>query len=294
MGIKYDRNYSLFISRNSNPSEFLNIRRPFTLEFDITRNTLTSANVCKIRIYNLGLKNRNEILKDQFDSNINKQVILHAGYGDVPSFPLIFSGNITRAWSFREGKNNFISTIEAFDGGNAFVNARTNPNLSWPAGTTYQTIIEQLVDSLSVFGIKRGNIGTFPGSISRGYSPETGVVDTLVRLTGGAFFIDNGIANCLQSNEVFQDEQIQVISSASGLLGTPIREQTLLTFEMLFEPNIRMGQVVKLDSITGANYNAQYKVVAIQHKGMISDAVCGDAITKVTVFYTPTPAVVPR
>lgn len=288
---KLKRNYILQVQRNqpfsNEPSgSFLTIKPPFTIEFDINRNTLSSANNCTLRIYNLGLLNRNAILKDQFDSIINRQVVLHAGYGDGPNFPLIFLGTITRAWSVREG-NNFITQIDAFDGGNAFVNAKTS--LNFPSGTPYQNIIVALVKELAQFGIKPGHIGSFSGSVSRGYAPEASITETLVNLTGGGFYIDNGFANCLSTSEVFADDQIQVISAQTGLLNTPVREETLLNIETIFEPNLRVGQAVKLQSVTGANYNAQYRVVGIHHKGMISNAVCGNLVTNVSVLYTPTP-----
>lgn len=285
MANKFGRNYRLLVQKYSDRSKFLTIKPPFTIEFNITRTQMPSENTCTIRIFNLGLENRNEILKDQFDQDISRQVVLHAGYGDGPNFPLVFYGNITKATSVREGTN-YITTIECFDGGNRF---STNPNLTWTAGTSYQTIIGQLIDSLSVYGIKKGYIGNFEGEVSRGYSPETGIIDTLIRLTGGGFFIDNGVANCLSKNEVFADENVMVIKSDSGLLGTPLREQTILTFTVLFEPNIRIGQPIQLESITAANYDGQYKVISVRHKGTISDAVCGEATTEIEVFYTPTP-----
>ncbi len=288
MASKFGRNYRLLVQKYSDSTKFITLKPPFTIEFNIIRTMLPSANNCNIRIFNLGLENRNEILKDQYDQDANRQVVLHAGYGDGPNFPLVFFGYITKATSVREGTN-YITTIECRDGGNAFSNGVTNPNLTWPAGTSYQTIIGQLIDSLSVYGVRKGYVGSFPGSVSRGYSPETGIIDTLIRLTGGAFFIDNGVANCLTKNEVFADENVMVIKSDSGLLGTPLREESVLTFTVLFEPNIRIGQTIQLESITGANYDGQYKVNRVTHKGTISDAVCGDATTEIGVLYTPTP-----
>ena len=48
---KFGRNYLLTVQlQDLSP---LVIEPPFTLEFDITQNILTSANVCQFRIYNL-------------------------------------------------------------------------------------------------------------------------------------------------------------------------------------------------------------------------------------------------
>src|SRR5205807_9361612 len=68
-----------------------------------------SANICSIRIYNLNENTRKNIYKDQFDFDLIKGIKLKAGYDK--NVPVIFDGNITQAWSIREG-NNFITRSE--------------------------------------------------------------------------------------------------------------------------------------------------------------------------------------
>lgn len=259
--------------------DFLIIAPPFTIEFDITRNTLTSANVCSIRIYNLSENNRNAIRFNIMDTGEFRSVQLTAGYGDTKTLPVIFSGNITQAWSVREG-NNFITSIESFDGGFAFANAETNE--VFPSGTAQSTILQSLAASLP--NVSLGAIGSYPGSLSRGKSVSGSTTDNLATLSGGGFFIDNGKAHILGDSECLRGEML-VINSASGLLGTPVREQTILTFDMIFEPRLIVGQKIQLDSSTGANFNGNYKIISLKHRGMISQAVCGDAITSVGMFY---------
>lgn len=276
---KFLRSYVLTVETIS--GRMLTIEPPFTVEFDIQRNILTSANVCSIRIYNLSERNRNQILKDQYTYDDLRKVTLQAGYGSGPNYPVIFRGEISRAWSVREGVN-FITQIECFDGGFAFINATSN--FQFPDGTTQQNVAEALIASLAQYNVTRGAIGEIPGELSRGASYTGNTIDVLRELTGGAFFIDNGKANVLSDSECLRSTQIQVISSASGLLGTPVREQTVLHFDILFEPRLAIGQQIRLDSITAANYNTFYKVVSLKHRGMISDAVCGSATTTVGVF----------
>lgn len=277
--VKFGRNYSLKVQAQN--GEIITVAPPFTIEFDITRNTLTSANICSIRVYNLSQKNRNQIRKDVTDFSDLRAIQLAAGYGT--NLPVIFSGNITQAWSVREG-NNFITQIESFDGGFAFATGQTN--MTFPADTPQQTIVETLADSLP--GVTRGVIDTFPGSITRGNSYSGNTTQILTELTGGGFFIDNSKVNCLGNNSCLEG-QIQVINSESGLLGTPVREQTILNFDILFEPRLTVGQLLQLDSLEGtargANFNGFYKVISVKHRGMISAAVCGDAITSVGLFY---------
>lgn len=273
--LKFGRNYTLTVETLN--GELLIIQPPFTVEFDITRNILTSANVCSIRIYNLSQNNRNKIRFNIMDTGDFRAVQLQAGYGT--NLPIIFNGNITQAWSVREG-NNFITAIESFDGGFAFSNSQSN--IVFPAGTAQQTVIETLAGSLPNVSI--GAIGSYPGSLSRGASYNGSATDILRDLTGGGFFIDNGKANCLGDSECLEGEML-LINSSNGLLGTPVREQTIINFDMIFEPRLIVGQQIQLQSSTAQNFNGFYKVISLKHRGTISQAVCGDAITSVGMFY---------
>lgn len=277
MAVKFGRSYVLEIETQN--GEILTIKPPFTVEFDITRNTLTSANVCSIRIYNISKNNQNQIRKDVTDTWDVRTITFSAGYG--ANLPVVFSGNISQAWSVREGVN-FITQIESFDGGFAFATGQTN--ITFPAGTAFQTIIQTLAASLPDLTV--GAIGSFPGNLSRGNAYVGNTIDILRQLTGGAVFIDNGKVNILNDSDVLAGELL-IINASSGLLGTPIREQTIINFDMLFEPRLTVGQMVQLQSTTAANniQNQVYKIISLKHRGMISNAVCGDAITSVGMFY---------
>lgn len=275
-GTKFGRNYLLSVQTQKNDT--LSIQLPFTVEFDITRNILSSANVASIRIFNLSKDNRNLIRKNVTDYGDLRLIRLQAGYGS--NLATIFAGNITQAWSVREGVN-FITSIESFDGGFAFANGVSNE--VFPAGTPQEVIIGKLVDNLKPYGVTPGAVGNFEGLISRGNSFSGPTTDLLSSITGGASFIDNGKLNCLKDDECLVGD-IQLIDARSGLLGTPVREQTILNFDMIFEPRIIVGQKIVLQSATDANFNGTYKVISVKHRGMISGAVCGDAITSVGLF----------
>jgi hypothetical protein len=271
---KFGRNYILNIQTINDTT--LTIQLPFTVQFDITRNVLTSANVAQFRIYNLNANNRAQIRKNINDFGDNRVVQILAGYGN--NLSLMFEGNITQAWSAREGVD-FITQIECFDGGFAFSNSMSNT--TFPAQTEMTTVAETLIGDLSSSGVKPGIIGSFPGQLSRGNAYSGNTCQLLQQITGGRFYIDNGKAYALSDNECIAGP-VTTINAASGLLNTPIREQTIITFDMLFEPKMIVGQQITLDSVTAdSNINGEYKVISLKHRGMISDAVCGDAITTV-------------
>lgn len=274
---KFQRNYILEIETFGGGS--IVIRPPLTLEFDIVRDVHSSANTCTVRIINLSSTTRQKIRYDFFDFGNVRKIELKAGYGDT--IPTIFTGNMSRAWSFRQGTE-YITQIECYDGGTAFSNATFNDQ--FPEGTNFNSILDSIVGTLP--GVSMGAIGDFSGTISKGASYSGNSVDIIRELTGGAFFIDNGFAYCLKDSECIEGE-IQLITSASGLLGTPILEHTFLSFDMLFEPRILVCQKIELKSITESNFNGFYRVNSVKHKGIISDAIAGQAITTLGMWYGP-------
>jgi hypothetical protein len=284
--IKFGRNYVLQIQSSTDDSKYVSITPPITLEFDIQRNLLSGANNCIFRVYNLSSDTRNQILRDQYIWKGQKQVILQAGYGAGPNFPLVFNGFATKAFSFREG-NNFISQIESFDGGSAYLNAIVDGESGqFASGTPYKNIVKSLMLILNAFGVKTGKIGSIPGSCGRGFAVTGSVIEAIISIVGpNSFFIDNGVAHILSINEVLYSNQITLVNADSGLLGTPLRQETLLTFDMIFEPRLSIAQRLQVQSSSGSIYNNVYKVASIKHKGTISGGVCGEAITSVECFY---------
>lgn len=296
---KFDRNYILSVQLAD--GSFLTIRPPFTIEFDITRNILTSANNCQIRIYQLNARNRDLLRYDFSNYGTVRQISLRAGYGT--NLPLVFIGNIAQAWSVRESTN-FISTIECFDGGFAFVNGIIPAGTNFPSGTPMETVYTTLMTYLP--GVTFGALGpTFTNSpngeqyvTSRATTYQGNTSDTLSELTGGAFFVDNGRSYILGNSECILG-QVAKIDSSTGLLGTPLREDNIVRFEMLFEPGILIGQIIELRSLTNQalssqnnrdifdNVNGFYKIVSVKHRGMISESVCGELITTCEFFYGP-------
>ena len=283
---KFFRNYVMKIQATTG-GDIITIKPPFTVEFDVQRQTLaTNANNGHFRIYNLSQLTRNLILKNEFDYDDQRLITFEAGYGEDPAgFPVVFTGNMTKAGSVREGSS-FVTTIEAFDGGYASANASINDQ--FVAGTSNQDILEKFIEGLSEYGVSAGAIGTIAGVSTRGNAYSGGAFDIIRDFTGGGpnsgFFIDNGKANFLQDTEVIAAAPI-VVNSASGLLGTPYREAQFLIFDILFEPRVSLGTLINLQTTEGPDFSGIYKVISIHHRGTISDAVCGDAITTIGIPY---------
>ncbi len=277
---KFGRNYVLEVGPPPDDpgGDSIFITMPFTLEFDITRNTLTSANVAQIKVYNLSKLNRNQIRHNASDYGIYRPVTLRAGYGN--NMPEIFKGNISQAWSVRDGTT-FITQMESFDGGFAYVNGITGTE--FPLGTPQKVVLGTLAAGLP--NVKPGAIGSFPGVLGRGNSYSGNTMQILGELSGGGAFIDGGKINILGTNEFIIAPTI-VINPNSGLLGTPVLEHTIVHFDMIFEPRLFVGTSVLLAGFTESNFNGLNKITAVKHRGTISGAVCGSVVTTGQFFFS--------
>lgn len=251
---------------------------PFSIEFDITRNVFSSTNVAQIRIFNLAPNTRNSLRKNVIDLDDIRTVTLRAGYGE--NLPVVFTGNITQAWSVRENNVNFVTQIESFDGGFAFATGITSQNFQ--AGTSMETVLRSLIEDLP--GVTLGAIGDgYDFSIGpRGDTYSGNTAQLLTELTNGQFYVDNGKAYILGNSECVQG-QIELIDASTGLIGTPLREQSFISLDLIFEPRVSCGQLINLRSGTDVTFNGEYKVASVKHRGVISPSVGGEAITSLVL-----------
>lgn len=293
---KFNRVYSLSVEVdngiNTTPlrPEFranknVTITLPYTVKFQISRRTLTSAQTGTFRVYNLGVEIRNAIQKDVFQFTQLRAIQFKAGY-DTPNgsfMPLVFNGTVLTAYSYREGVN-WITEIEAFDGGWQMANAN-NIALTLAAGTTTSDVITQLAKQLPNLS---GSpiVGSFPSANLRGEVLFGNAWSLLIQKSNGQVMIDNGQVKALQYNEVIRGE-IPVISSETGLLNSPKRTTSTLEFDMIFEPRLTVAQIVRVESSSNRQFNRNWKVMAFDHHGTISLDVGEECLTSVRLWFTP-------
>lgn len=296
---KFNRVYSLKVEVDdgtANPlirPEFranknIEISLPYTVEFEIVRRNFTSAQTGTFRIKNLGLDVRNAIQKDIFQFTQLRAIQFRAGY-ESPSgdfMPLVFNGTVLSAYSYRV-EQDWITEIEAFDGG--WQMANTNAvSLTLSPGITASAVIRQLSGQiLQQYGRATAPpiIGNFPSTNLRGEVLFGNAWGLIIQKSNGTATIDNGQIKALQFHEVFQGE-LPVITSDSGLLGSPKRTTSTLEFDMIFEPRLSVGQLVILESFTNTQYNRPWKVIGFEHRGTISPVESGDCLTSVRLWFT--------
>lgn len=277
---KWTRNYVLTVQVDHRALDYIDITSPLTLDFNIKRSCNASANRATFTLFNLSESTRRKIFMDRYQTLYYKGVELRAGYGDNrEEWPLIFKGNIEQAFSKRNGVN-YETTINAFDGGFAYRNGHTER--AFAEGTPDKQIIQTLLNDLP--GIKKGAIGKFDAKLPRANSFNGNTMKLLNDISEGHLFIDLEKLNCLRRYEGLSGN-LTTINADSGLLGSPLREESFLTFTMIFEPRLQIGQFVKLVSQTETTFNGTYKVIGLEHNGTISGAQSGKCTTKVSLNY---------
>lgn len=287
MSTKFQRYYVLTVQGND--GNLIEIKNPFTVEFSIVRHILASSNTGSFRVYNLNQRTRGNIYRDKFNFNDIRTLTFKAGYGNADPLPTVFNGNIKQAYSNRgSGSVNFITEIQGYDMGWSMVKSFSNFTLSpsEDAPVTKQKVVDLLIADMiintPVKALKMGIVGNFAGVYPRGRTVFGPTWDILQTETGKSCFIDNGKVNAIKNTEAIEGD-IQVIDSSSGLLSTPKRTETYLTVDILFEPGLVIGQRILLDSRSSPQFNGYYKIIGIEHSGIISDAVGGRCVTTVTL-----------
>lgn len=274
-----------------------------TIEFNVIRNAMASAQTGNIRIRNLNAATRNAIFKDFFMISYLPSVVLKAGYVGSP-LSTIFNGKATSIYSYREsGGTDWITEIIGTDYSSLFSNSFSSWTEDPGTGKAYtqQQVITHLVSDLqnTAKGYNQTlGIGVVGGFFTPRYSYTANgfTMDLLNTETSRLAYIDNGSIYIIPSNGVFQGN-VEIISSNSGLIGSPKISTTQVVAQMIFEPGIQPGQQILLDTeiiqLNSAR-NGVYKVFGLQHAGTISSTVGGKVITTLTMQYIPNPqAMVP-
>jgi len=288
---KFGRNYRLILLDNLTANTGLELRndkgaQSLTIDFDIQRGVGADLNSMSLKIYNLSRENQAQLFQARLDlSNKNtftaRPIILQAGYNNGLS--VIFRGGIKEAFTFRQGQD-LITQIEALDG--ILGTIQTYANISYESAATAQQIVDDLVSPLTSnqTEIDKGQTklstqtSALIGNNQRGYVICGNAYDILQQYTQQKAFIDLGELNILSDNECIRPS-VRVIDAEAGLLGVPRLDGLRVTIETIFEPRVNVGEFIEVQSNVAKQFNGQYKVAAVQHKGMLSDTIAGNAIS---------------
>lgn len=267
---------------NGVPQANLTIPPDVTIEFQIDRRSLASSQQATFRVLNLNDQTRGMIEKDPYAWTQSRAIQFFAGYQGEAPIPMVFNGRVTQAVSYKpERGTEPILEITAYDGGFSMTNGFISQTIA--GGTSVRQLLASVAGQLP--GTTGSPIiGSFPGILSRGAVLFGNTWKVLLEYSNGLATIDNGQVKILNPNEVVT-APIPVINSDTGLLGSPRRSPTGLEFDLLFTPQMTLGQILQVESIVNPKYNGPYKVMAFNHRGTISPAVDRERRTTVTLFF---------
>lgn len=212
-----------------------------------------------------------------------RQINVSAGYESENKTALMFRGNISEAFSYRQGAD-WITEIDAQSGLYAKVNGKVSMN--FPSNFSLTNVLESLGAQLP--GVKVKTIANIPAiQSSRGKTIVGNTWDEINALVSDEYtaYIDNELFSIEDRSKVdIQPGQKEFfINSDSGLLDTPRRYENTIKISILFEPDMNIGDVVNVTSEEKL-FNGKWKVVGIEHQGTISGAVGGDCRTIITGY----------
>ena len=277
---KFQCHYKLMINwidQNGEPKQAI-VREPITIDFNVVKST-QSENSTQIIVYNLDGSTREAIYQDVILLDNNpyiKWVTLEAGYGEHLS--LVTWGYIKECHSYRSGVD-FITEMTVIDPDILTEHC----GVTFEAGTTFDEAYKYLVSQLP--SLKLGETGVLNGIFNVPTTFDGNTFLLINKLTGGHTFVDNGVINNLNDNETLSDYGCYYIAADTGLLETPKRYDAILEVTMLFEPTLRIGQMVEIQSSTQARFDGQYKLLGFTHKCLISGSESGTRTSVLQLQY---------
>ena len=248
MGLLWDRRAILtFGPKGSEGKRVEGLR----INFEIEKTSKSNPNTTKIRVYNL-----NEDSKGILKTKEDLTVILEIGYGS--DIDQVFIGDIERSFTQRKGAD-FITTIEADDGGQALAEAKLDK--SYVAGTNLKTVIDDALKSMKNAGsIIVGAVTNIKDEIVQNGITVTGlsktIVDNIASKQGMEFSIQDNEAQILDPEKdtgesaIFLTPSTGLIGSPSlGLIGKKASKVEGIIFKALIQTTkFRPGRAVQIES----------------------------------------------
>lgn len=252
---RFNRDFKLTIQVSA--TQTVAIVPPLRVSFSASKSINGGLNKLTIRVYNLKPSNRAAIAKDA--ENQNKRVPVSLSVGYEGQLKLLFTGTIHRGENFREGAD-LVTQIECIDGLFDHLNSFTSKTVRGK-NAAIDAILSDMPNTT------KGKM-TYQAPLIRPrvlVGSSTKLIDDLMN-DGETWYIDNGKLYIIKKDEV-TGSFIPVVSPETGLLNTPSRQSSKLTFDTLLNPSIRIGGLCEMKSNLAPQYNGVYKVETAVYNG---------------------------
>lgn len=213
----------------------------FRIKFSVKRSDTMTPNVADIRVYNLSDETILKIQKE-FTS-----VILEAGYESNSG--VIFRGNIKQIIAGRESATDTFVDIIAGDGDRAYNFAIINTTIA--KGSTAKDQVNAAVSAMTPKGVTAGPIGEMSTSkLTRGkvmYGNARNYLRDVAQTEGSSWSIQDEKITFVQKKAYLPGTRV-VLTSKTGMIGTPQQTNEGVNVKCLLNPNIRIGTRVEIDN----------------------------------------------
>ena len=251
---RFNRDFKLTIRAAGGQS--VTVTPPMRVSFSADKSVSGGLNKFTARIYNLKPANRLALAKD---TEQQKRIPLTFEAGYQGTLHTLFKGTVHRGSNFREGPD-LITELECLDGGFDYLNSFTAQTVKGK-----RRAIEAVLNDMPNTGT--GKL-TEQGALTRpkvlvGQSAK--IIDTLVG-EDETWYIDDEKLYIIKKSEVI-NSFIPVVTAATGLLNTPTREQSKITFETLMNPTLKIGGLCKVQSASAPHLDGVYKIDTMGYNG---------------------------
>lgn len=227
----FNRDCSLVIGKEGAKGREL---KGLRIAFSIQKGATKSPNKCTVKVWNTSPETRALI------EVIGNVMILKAGYTEDIGATTIFSGNVTRTLTVREGPD-WITELEMEDGFMEFRDAKVS--LSFAKGATTQQVVTAISKK---FGLP---VRPMPADIARKQYPAgfafvgrvRDAMDKACENSGLEWSIQNREIQIIKKGGVFK-QKAYLLSADTGLLGSPMQESKTMTEKAAAKEGITADQ----------------------------------------------------
>lgn len=221
--------------------------------FAIRRGDIQTPNSADIRAYNVAPTTAQSIQQISPAPEFSR-VVVQAGYEG--NYAVIFDGEIKQVRRGRESQTDTYLDIAAADGDSAYNYSLLAMSLA-AGNTSPANQVEQMIKGMASNGITQGytpNLST--NALPRGkaiYGMAKDELRKIAKTTQTSWSIQDGKVNLVPLT-AYMPGEIPVLTSDTGMIGLPEQTQNGIKIKILLNPNIKIGQAVKLDNASIQQY----------------------------------------
>jgi len=246
---QYLRKASLIVGGESSALDLSNLRFAFV----IRRGDIQTPNTADIRVYNSSNATSNRIMQFSPQAEFTR-VVIQAGYEG--NYGVIFDGQIKQVRHGRESQTDTYLDITAADGDSAYNYSTLSMSLA-AGSTSPANQVEAMLAGMAQHNVQAGyspDLSTNP--LPRGkaiYGMTRDELRKIAKNTQTSWSIQDGKLDLIPIT-AYKPGDIPVLTYQTGMVGLPEQTQNGIKIKTLLNPNIKVGQAVKIDNASIQKY----------------------------------------